>query len=124
MNISDEKWDFSRFGGCPGEDPGILGVLASQPRRKGGGAIFKDFPPVEPAPRGWGWEAPKCWGDRCFLALLKISLGIPVTPALVCLPPPPPRMAALLRPKIGEEPGCFPFLKMEKKSGGLFFIKK
>ena len=31
MNISDEKLNFSRFGGCPGEDPGIWdpGILGS-----------------------------------------------------------------------------------------------
>ena len=74
MNISesfqlviDDKLNFSRFGGCPGEDPGILGswagwlagwpeifFFASQPRRKGGSAISKDFQRKSSPPLGGG----------------------------------------------------------------------
>ena len=137
MNIPDEKLNFSRFGGCPGEDPGIwdlriLGVLASQPRRKGGVSDFQRFPPpVEPAPRGWGWEARKCWGDRQILILVPL-IRCCRSPQHFCASHPHPSCRAQIEPaqkrgrtwvlslfKIGKKiRGSFFFKIKKKKSGG------
>ena len=57
---------------------------------------------VEPAPRWWGWEAPKCWVVTGVFVVFELRSAYEYTghhPALVCLPPPPPRgRAFFLRP--------------------------
>ena len=135
MNIPDEKLNFSRFGGSPGEDPGILGswdpgILGSVMTHFEGPCLgFKWI--VEPAPRGWGWEARKCWGDRQILILVPL-IRCCRSPQHFCASHPHPSCRAQIEPaqkrgrtwvlslfKIGKKiRGSF-FLKLKKKSQGV-----